>query len=98
VESIRKSVKDFNLGEEMLSEEGICAICAEGKRSRESLTGERTKSAELLDTIHSDVCGPMATTGLMGERYIATFIYEQSGRIAISLLVKMSQVFERFKQ
>jgi len=98
VESITKSVKDFNLGEERLSVEGICAICAEGKQSRESLTGERTKSAELLDTIHSDVCGPMATTGLMGEHYFATFIDEQSGRIAILLLVQKSEVFERFKQ
>jgi len=97
VSSITKSVTDFNLTKKELSGEGICTVCAEGKQRRESLTGERKKSTELLNTIHSDVCGPMATTGLMGERYFATFIDEYSGRIALSLLTQKSEAFERFK-
>jgi len=60
--------------------------------------GEREKSKELLHTIHSDVCGPMSVTGLMGERYFTTFIDEASGRIGISLLSPKSEVLERFKQ
>jgi len=39
----------------------------------------------------------MATTGLIGERYFATFIDEYSGRIALSLLTQRSEAFERFK-
>jgi len=75
----------------------ICSICSEGKQTRESLTGERTKTQEILHTVHSDICGPMAVTGLMGERYFATFIDERSGRMAIALLKYKSEVFERFK-
>jgi len=98
VENLRKSVTDFGLAETMASEEPICTICAEGKQSRENLTGQRKKSEELLHTIHSDVCGPLATTGFMGDRYFTTFIDEWSGRIALSLLTQKSEVFERFKQ
>lgn len=76
----------------------ICEICMEGKQARDKLTGERKKCEEILDTIHTDICGPMAVEGLMGERYFATFIDERSGRIAISLLKHKSAVFERFKE
>jgi len=73
---IAKSVTGFDLGEDSNRHEMICGICAEGKQGREQLTGERSKSRELLHTSHSDVCGPIATTGLIGERYFATFIDE----------------------
>lgn len=36
--------------------------------------------------------------GLMGEQYFTTFIDEWSGRIAISLLTRKSEVFDQFKQ
>ena len=70
----------------------------EGKQTRDPLTGERAKCEEVLHTIHSDICGPMAAEGCMGERYFATFIDERSGRIAISLLRQKSEVFERFRE
>jgi len=96
VKQIAQSVTGFDLPELDKGVEGLCGICAEGKQTREYLTGEREKSEELLNTIHSDVCGPMAATGLMGERYFTTFIDESSGRIAISLLAQKSDVFSRF--
>ena len=76
----------------------ICSTCMEGKQTRDNLTGERNKCGEVLHTIHSDICGPMAVEGFMGERYFATFIDERSGRMAISLLKQKSEVFERFKE
>jgi len=93
---IAKSVTGFDLAENSNKDGGVCGICAEGKQTREYLTGEREMSEELLHTIHSDVCGPMAVTGLMGERYFTTFIDESSGRIAISLLAQKADVFSRF--
>lgn len=97
-EQIVKSVTGFDPKETERGEERVYAVCAEGKQSPESLTGQGKKSKELLDTIHSDVCGPRALTGLMGERYFTTFIDEHSRRIGISLLTLKSGVFERFKE
>jgi len=98
IERIKKSVSGFQLSTMDREVNGICDVCAQGKQSREHLTGERSKSKQILDRIHSDVCGPMATVGLMGERYFTTFIDECTGRIAIALLINKSEVFERFIQ
>jgi len=52
----------------------ICGICAVGRQHRERGTQTRQKSAEILGVVHSDICGPMQTTGLNGERYFGTFM------------------------
>jgi len=97
-ERIAKSVLGFHIKEAEKEEEKVCAVCAAGEQGREYLTGKRGKSEELLDTIHSDVCGPMSLAGLMGERYFTTFIDEHSGSIAVSLLTQKSDLFEWFKE
>ena len=97
-QQIVKSVTGFDLAENEGQQEGVGGVCAEGKQARGYLTGERPKTEELLHTIHSDVCRPMAIAGIMGEWYFGTFIDEGSGRIAISLLIRKSEVFKRFKQ
>ena len=48
-------------------------------------TRTREKSTELLGVVHSDLCMPMQTTGLNGERYFVTFIDEMSGPVSITL-------------
>jgi len=94
-----KSVTSFSLADPGLNndDEELCRVCAEGKPSREYLTGERSKGKQLLHTIHSYVCGPIATPGLMGEHYFSIFINECLGRMDLSLLTERSEVFERFK-
>ena len=65
----------------------ICGICALGRQNREAQTKRREKPTQLLVIVHSDICGPMQTPGLNGERYLITFTDEKSGRVSISLLV-----------
>ena len=48
--------------------------------------GKREKTRNLLENIHSDVCGPMEIPAFSGERNFVTFIDEASGQLAISLL------------
>ena len=60
------------------------------------MTGKREKTTNLLENIHSDVCGPMETAAIDGERYFVTFIDEASGRLAVSLLHSKGDVFENF--
>jgi len=66
---IKESVNGFeSLGTlEQNTTSSVCGICMEGKQNRANLTGAREKCAEILHTIHSDICGQMATEGLMGE-------------------------------
>jgi len=45
----------------------VCGICAMGRQHKEAGTKTREKATEILAEVHSDICGPMQTTGLNGE-------------------------------
>lgn len=52
-----------------------CVTCIEGKMTRLPFPSESTnRSANILDLIHSDICGPMQTKTGSGNRYLLTFI------------------------
>jgi len=98
IEESRKSVTGFQLSPKDEKEIGVWDTCAQGKQCRKRLTGERGKTGQKLDPIPSDACGPIATIGLMGETYFATFIYESTDRIAIALLTQKSELLTRFME
>jgi len=64
----------------------ICGICAQGRQHKEPQTGVRERATEILAIVHTDICGPMQTPGLHGEKYFITFTDEMSGRVSICLL------------
>ena len=58
--------------------------------------GERAK--ELLELIHSDVCGPMTTPAREGFSYFITFIDDYSRYGYVYLMKYKSEAFEKFKE
>lgn len=57
-----------------------CEICLQGKMSRIKFPQRTEKCArELLQLIHSDICGPMQTQSPSGKRYLLTLIDDFSG-------------------
>lgn len=73
-----------------------CAVCAEGKHSRTSFPTNGSRANELLGVVHSDVCGPMSTSPLGGNKYYVTFIDDYSRKVTIFLIKNKSQVFDCF--
>jgi transposase InsO family protein len=55
-----------------------------------------SKSDEILQLIHSDVCGPMQEATPSGNRYFATFIDNYSRYTTLYLLKRKSDVEDRF--
>ena len=53
-----------------------CGSCLLGKMTKLPFKGQRT--AETLEFIHSDVCGPMSITARGGFSYFITFIDDYS--------------------
>jgi len=49
-------------------------------------------SAEILDLVHSDVCGPMQTATPSGNRYFLTMIDDYSRYTKVYLLKNKSEV------
>jgi hypothetical protein len=65
----------------------ICERCVKGKHQRTSFPKDRaTRASQLLEIVHTDVCGPMKTTSHGGARYFLTFIDDFSRKTHVYLL------------
>lgn len=73
-----------------------CATCAKGKHARKPFnhTGQRAK--EMLELIHSDVCGPMSINSIGGSKYFVTFIDDYSRKVFVFTIKTKSEVFGKF--
>lgn len=68
------------------TEMNTCVSCIKGKQHRQPFPHSKTKSKELLQLVHSDVCGPMENTSIGGSRYILTFIDDFSKKTFVYFL------------
>ena len=75
----------------------ICGICAVGRQHREAGTKRRERATKILAVVHSDLCGPMQTVGLNGERYFVSPIDEMSGTVSITLLKSKDAALTAFQ-
>jgi hypothetical protein len=78
-----------------------CESCLKGKMARMSFKKSNSKTEELFELVHSDVCGPFekeAYGGYRGYRYFVTFIDDKSRYCFIYLLRAKSEVFQKFKE
>ena len=55
-------------------------------------------SRNLLELVHSDICGPFKTQSVGGAKYFITFIDDKSRRIFVYFIRAKSEAFEKFKQ
>ena len=78
--------------------ESICDNCAISKAQKSPIPKKRSseRATNMLDKVHSDVCGPMEVPSLSGSRYFVTFIDEHSNWVMLYLLKRKSEVTERF--
>ena len=59
-----------------------CSHCLAGKQNRVSFKSHPPSRKEnILDLVHSDVCGPMKTRTLGGCSYFVTFIDDHSRKV-----------------
>lgn len=56
-----------------------------------------TTTSELLEVVHSDVCGPFRVASVAGSKYFVTFIDDKSRRVFVYFIKQKSEVFEKFK-
>ena len=56
------------------------------------------RANDLLEIIHTDVCGPMSVVAHGGYRYFFTFTNDLSRYGYIYLMIHKSEILERFKE
>ena len=60
--------------------------------------GHATQASEILEIVHSDVCGPTQEKSLDGNRYFATFTHDKSRFTAVYYMKTKDEVLEKFKK
>ena len=76
-----------------------CKLCLEGKMTKRSFPSKGQRDNDLLELIHSDICGPFNVQARGGYEYFVTFIddcsiYGYAYLMTVSLkLLKSSKSF-----
>lgn len=93
--SNKEVVKGFKIGTKDKIEK--CRTCMVSKIHCLPFPKESaSKSKDLLELVHADVCGPFRVPSLGGSRYFVTFIDDKSRRIFVYFLKYKSEVFDKF--
>ena len=98
------AVKNIFTGIPVLQVEhdGTCRGCALGNNAKKSFPDSESRSKEILDLVHSNLCGPMLVASLGGYHYYVTFIDDYSRQTWIYFLKtkeseEVSCKFKEFK-
>ena len=72
-----KRMKKLHVGG-LLESLGACEPCLMGKMTKTPFSGTMERATNLLEIIHTDVCGPMSIEDRGGYRYFLTFTNDLS--------------------
>ena len=75
-----------------------CEPCLMGKMTKTLFSGTMERAKDLLEIIHTNVCGPMNIEARGGYRYFLTFTDDLSRYGYIYLMKHKSETFEKFKE
>ena len=75
-----------------------CEPCLMGKMTKTLFSGTMERATDLLEIIHTDVCGPTSVETHSGYHYFLTFIDDLRRYEYIYLIKHKSEMFEKFKE
>ena len=73
-----------------------CDPCLMGKMTKTPFSGTMERATDLLEIIHTDVCGPMNIEARSRYHYFLTFTDDLSRYGYIYLMKQESETFEKF--
>ncbi|KAG6438793.1 hypothetical protein O3G_MSEX000229 [Manduca sexta] len=75
-----------------------CTVCCEGKQARLPFPLSASKSQEVLELIHTDLCGPMENKSLGHNTYFLIFVDDYSRMCFVYFLQSKHQTFKCFRE
>ena len=87
---MKRLVKDGIIPNIDFTNNKMCIYCIKGKQTKHTKNGA-TRSTQLLEIIHTNICGPFDVPTFGGEKYFITFIDDYSRYCYIYLLHEKSQ-------
>ncbi|TLX70056.1 DDE-type integrase/transposase/recombinase [Labilibacter sediminis] len=76
----------------------VCESCLLGKMTKSPFTGNCERGNDLLELIHTDVCGPFRTATKIDKKYFVTFTDDYSRYGFVFLTKHKHETFEVFKR
>ena len=75
----------------------VCEGCMKVRQSREAFPDAEHRGRDVLELVHSDVCGPITPKSNGGNRYYLTFVDDFSRKSWVYLMREKKEVFRYFK-
>lgn len=75
-----------------------CVPCIEGKTAKSPFKNKGTRASEILQIVHTDICGPIEEYSFGGSRYILLFIDDYTRKTHVYFLKNKSQTFDKFRE
>lgn len=73
-----------------------CIVCLKGKQSRGAFKNVGSRASQILELVHSDVCGPMKSESNGGAKYFLIFLEDYSRKTFVYFLKCKSEVKNKF--
>ncbi|RVW47329.1 Retrovirus-related Pol polyprotein from transposon TNT 1-94 [Vitis vinifera] len=93
---VERLVSDGILDSLDFSDFDICVECIKGKQTKTKKLGAN-RATDVLELIHTDICGPYPTASWNGQQYFITFIDDYSRYGYLFLIYEKSQSLDVFK-
>ena len=74
----------------------ICVECIKGKQTKNKRLGAN-RTLEVLELIHTNICGPFPKASWNGQQYFISFIYNYFRYVYLYLIKEKTQSLDMFK-
>ena len=78
-------------------EVGLCKNCQIGKMEKTSFKSKNYQSEDILEIVHTDLCGPIGIESYSGEKIFILFVDDCSRMMIFKYLKENKKAFEKFK-
>src|SRR5579871_1204018 len=77
--------------------EEVCEHCLYSRQHKLLSTNTASRASNILELIHTDICGPMNYLSLGGAKYFIIFIDDKTRMTFIYFLKTKGEAFDKFK-
>ncbi|CAA0839096.1 Unknown protein, partial [Striga hermonthica] len=96
INRVERLIKDGILDSINFSDFDVCVNCIKGKQTKVKRIGAY-RATEVLELIHTDICGPFPTPSWNGQQYFVSFIDDYSRYCYLYLIWEKSEALDMFK-
>lgn len=75
-----------------------CIPCINGKSSKSPFKNKGTRAKQILEIVHTDICGPMEEASFAGSIYMLLFIDDYTRKTHVYFLRNKNQTFNKFRE